>query len=193
MISVEMGHNLNRNFLETDHLFIMNRSRKMFWLITMILILITIGLFSLLLPLSGQLIIQIKEEATLEMTFKLLFIPVYTKTLNYSNLDLIEDYIKTSFFNQQNVKINQLKKIKLKELTWFSEIGLEDASDTALSVSGLMLVKGFITQLVLYYLNSPKNFSYRVKPNFDQLSFESDCRCMFSIRLGQAIYMKLKR
>lgn len=165
----------------------------MFWLITMILILITIGLFSLLLPLSGQLIIQIKEEATLEMTFKLLFIPVYTKTLNYSNLDLIEDYIKTSFFNQQNVKINQLKKIKLKELTWFSEIGLEDASDTALSVSGLMLVKGFITQLVLYYLNSPKNFSYRVKPNFDQLSFESDCRCMFSIRLGQAIYMKLKR
>ena len=167
----------------------------MVWLSVILLLIIT-GLISLLLPLKVRLNVRVDQEIIFELRCELFSIPIYSKTDHISYSDFFDDYIQPFIMDKKHKnhkKTKQLRRIKLTQLKWHSTIGLDDASETALSVSGLMMIKGVVIQIIGRYLNHPDDFAYHVTPDFDQFGFKSDCQCMFSIRLGQAIRMKLKR
>lgn len=165
----------------------------MFWLILIVILILLIGFISLFLPLVCQLAIQVSDEIHLELTFRLVNFSIYSKTDQLTFDSLIDDHIQPMLSKKNASKFNQLKIIKLQQFKWHSIIGLEHADETAMSVSGLLMLKGLISQIIFQILNDPKVFHYQVHPNYNELTFQSDCQCIFSLRLWQAIYMKIKR
>lgn len=166
----------------------------MFWLIVMIMmILILTGLLIFYIPVTGHLSIYIGQEINLDLTISLLSIPIYSRVNHFTLTDLVDQYLKPYLIKNKQDTFKHIPKIKLHRLSWLSELGVDHASATSLSVSGLLLLKGIIVQNIIRYFNQPKQLTYNVKPNFDHLVLISDCQCMFSTRLGQAILMRLKR
>lgn len=165
----------------------------MMWLSILIIFLVIISVILLFLPLVCQFSLEISEEINLEFTCKLGFIPVYSREYHFLITDFFDDYIQPFLLKKNNKSPKYIKKIKLKKLNWNSTIGLEHADQTALSVSLLMTLKSIVARALSSYLNQPQDIHYQVDPDYHQYGFETYCQCMFSIKLGQAIYMKFKR
>lgn len=165
----------------------------MFWLILIAFIFLCVIISSLFFPLTCQLSLQISDQIDVEMFVKFVNLSVYTKTELISYESLLEDYLTPMLTKKSSPKPKWLKILRLIEFKWSTKIGLEYADQTALSVSSLMMVKGLITQVIFQLLNQPKAFNYLVQPNYEQLMFQSDCQCIFSLKLWQAIYIKFKR
>lgn len=165
----------------------------MFWLILIAFIFLCVIISSLFFPLTCQLSLQISDQIDVEMFVKFVNLSVYTKTERISYESLLEDYLTPMLTKKSSPKPKWLKTLRLIEFKWSTKIGLEYADQTALSVSSLMMVKGLITQVIFQLLNQPKAFNYLVQPNYEQLMFQSDCQCIFSLKLWQAIYIKFKR
>lgn len=165
----------------------------MLWLILIVLLILLIGFISLFLPLACQLAIQVSDEIHLDLTIKLANFSIYSKTNQLSFDSLIDDHLQPMLSKKTSSKFNRLKIIKLQQFKWDSIIGLEQAHETAMFVSGLLMLKGLVSQIIFQSLNDPKVFHYQVQPNYNELTFHSDCQCIFSLKLWQAIYMKIKR
>ncbi|WP_117170572.1 DUF2953 domain-containing protein [Paraliobacillus sediminis] len=124
------------------------------------------------------------------------------------NIDLSESI--RSFVNQSQEKIaprikfyqkkqrfqkvirKRLKKVTIHTFNWETTIGTAEATSTGI-LSGLCwtvkeCIGGLLTQFVLMK-NSPE---FKVTPLFQQRLVESDCTCIFSMRLGQAIYTMMQ-
>ncbi|WP_440896107.1 DUF2953 domain-containing protein [Amphibacillus sp. Q70] len=165
----------------------------MLWLSILIIFLVIIGVILFFSPLICQVSLEINEEINLEITCKLGFIPVYSREYRFLITDFFDDYIQPFLLKKKNKSPKFSKKIKLKQLNWNSTIGLEHANQTAISVSLLMTLKSIVMRALSSYFNQPQDIHYQVNPNYNQYGFETYCQCMFSIKLGQAIYMKFKR
>ncbi len=165
----------------------------MIWLLLIIIFLVIVLSLSLFLPLVCQLSIYLTHEIEIEISVKLAKIQVYSKTIEYS-LEAVIDEIIPKLFNKELLKSSiQYNRLKLNQLTWYSTIGLEDAAITTLSASGLWLIKGMACQYIFSLMNQPTDYQYQVKPSFDQFVIQSECECIISTPLWQAIYMKYKR
>lgn len=165
----------------------------MIWLILVAFIFLCVIISSLFFPLTCHLSMQISDQIDVEIFVKFVNLSVYTKTDRISYDSLLEDYLTPMLTKKSSPKPKLLEILKLIEFKWSTKIGLEYADQTALSVSSLMMVKGLITHVIFQHLNQPKVFNYLVQPNFEQPMFQSDCQCIFSLKLWQAIYIKLKR
>lgn len=165
----------------------------MFWIIIIVFIFLCLIISSLFLPLTCQLSLKVGDQIDVELSVKLVNFSVYRKTDQISYDSFIEDHLEQMLTKKSLEKPNWLKTIKLVKFNWSTKIGLEHADETVLSVSSLLIIKGMITKVIFQLLNQPKVFDYLVQPNFEQLMFQSDCQCIFSLKLWQAIYMKFKR
>lgn len=165
----------------------------MFWLILIVILILLIIFISLFLPLTCQLTIQVSDEIHLELTLKLANFSIFSKTDQLRFDSLVDDHLQPMLSKKTSNKFNRLKIIRLQQFKWHSIIGLEHAHETAMSVSALLMLKGLVSQIIFQFLNAPKSFHYQVQPNYNELTFQSDCQCIFSLRLWQAIYMKIKR
>lgn len=82
------------------------------------------------------------------------------------------------------------RPIKVKELYLHTEVGLQDAAQTALAVGGLWWMKSIIISRLSYIFNlrteSPNRVS--IVPNFQMANFLClDYYCIFEFRLGHII------
>src|SRR5690625_483192 len=114
----------------------------MFWLIVMIMmILILTGLLIFYIPVTGHLSIYIGQEINLELTISLLSIPIYSRVNHFTLTDLVDQYLKPYLIKNKQDTFKHIPKIKLHRLSWLSELGVDHASATSLSVSGLLLLR----------------------------------------------------
>lgn len=83
------------------------------------------------------------------------------------------------------------RPIKVKRLYLYTEIGLEDAAETALAVGIIWGWKGFIyTRLTELFNTQESENRLAVVPNFQQPGYvRLDYSCIFEFRLGHIIIM----
>lgn len=127
------------------------------------------------------------------MIWKFGFITVYSRTYQLTVEDLYNQYIQPILTGKTKGKKSEFKKIKLIELNWQSSIGLERADLTAIGVSLLWALKSLIVEVLHLYIHSFDATQYHVVPNYHEVEFKTKGSCIFSLNLGQAIYIKFKR
>ncbi|MBU5593677.1 hypothetical protein KQI76_00700 [Amphibacillus sp. MSJ-3] len=164
----------------------------MLWLSIIVIFLVIVSILLFFIPLIFQCSLQIDEEINLDLKCKLGFIPIYSKEYRFLISEFFDDYIQPYLVKKNQRSPVIIKKIKLKQFNWSSKIGFEYANATALSMSLLMIIKSIMAQMLISYYDQPLNISYHVNPDYHQPGFETDCQCIFSIKVGQAIYVKLK-
>lgn len=84
-----------------------------------------------------------------------------------------------------------LSKIKIDYLKWKTEIGLEDAALTAVSVGVAWSLKYNILSLISQK-SSVKKVSIDVIPNYSNIIFEVDLNCIIRIKIVNIIITALK-
>ncbi|WP_112181619.1 DUF2953 domain-containing protein [Paraliobacillus zengyii] len=123
-------------------------------------------------------------------------------------MDLIES-IQT-FFNQSQEKVKpqiklyrknqkfhkliraRLKKVNMHSLNWETTIGTAEATSTGLLAGLCWTVKGCIGAVLDQFVNIKESPEFKVTPVFQQRLVNSNCTCIFSMRLGQAIYTMMQ-
>ncbi|MFC7393643.1 DUF2953 domain-containing protein [Scopulibacillus cellulosilyticus] len=86
-----------------------------------------------------------------------------------------------------NRRYHILKWFKVKNLSWKTKIGLDDASVTGISVGVIWMIKIQLLKLADDWLVLKKNPDIDVSPIYQSFAAESKFSCMISFRLGKAI------
>ncbi|WP_177167293.1 DUF2953 domain-containing protein [Salinibacillus kushneri] len=88
---------------------------------------------------------------------------------------------------------NFVSKIKVSNFYWDTQIGIEnDASFTGM-ISGLLWsVKGSLTGIMNQHMRVSTPLQIYIQPNFQRDMIYTHLECMFSFRIGQAMYAILK-
>lgn len=82
----------------------------------------------------------------------------------------------------------QIKKIKLEYMQWHSTVGMDHAAYAGLFSGFLWTVKGVLIGILDHLVDIRSNPNLDISTVFDLTEFETECECIFSLRLGQAIY-----
>lgn len=165
----------------------------MFWWILLLIFVIFIIIILLLMPIVCQLSFQLNDKIDLEINWSLGFIPFYSKQYQILLSDLLEDHIQPFLTNKKSNRLHLIKRIKIKQFKWHSSIGFDDADQTAIGSTLLLTLKSMIIKSVITFFNEPNDLQYNVRPEYNDYGLKTDCRCIFSLKLGQAIIMKFKR
>ncbi|GGM26512.1 hypothetical protein GCM10011351_10290 [Paraliobacillus quinghaiensis] len=82
----------------------------------------------------------------------------------------------------------RLRKVKVHTFDWETTIGTADAASTGM-ISGLCWsIKGSVGAMLDSFMKLKTTPNYQVTPVFQEKLINSTCTCIFSIRLGQAMY-----
>ncbi|HLR08411.1 MAG TPA: DUF2953 domain-containing protein [Bacillota bacterium] len=81
-----------------------------------------------------------------------------------------------------------LNKIRFKQITWSTDVGIGDASTTGVVTGGIWAIKSIIFKVLQEKTHFQKHPVLRVSPHFQSTVIKTDVECMISIRIGQAIY-----
>ena len=85
-----------------------------------------------------------------------------------------------------------LKKTKITDFNWKTDIGVEDAALTG-STSGLVwMIKGNTIGILANYTQFVGKPDIYVTPHFQQLILKTSFSCMVSFRIGHAIFAGIK-
>ncbi|MCM3237262.1 DUF2953 domain-containing protein [Heyndrickxia oleronia] len=85
-----------------------------------------------------------------------------------------------------------LKKIKVEQLEWYTTIGLKDAALTGKITGVIWAVKGLLIAFLSMHMNLIQLPTYSVTPSFQIPLSETTLKCMFKLRIGNAILAGLK-
>ncbi|MBS4173817.1 DUF2953 domain-containing protein [Bacillus sp. FJAT-49736] len=85
-----------------------------------------------------------------------------------------------------------LKTVKVKKLEWHSYVGLKDAAQTGVLTGVVWSIKGVIIGLLSKYMRLKTNPVISVQPSFQIPVSQTKIKCMFKIRIGNAILAGLK-
>ena len=86
----------------------------------------------------------------------------------------------------------RLRKVKVHVFNWETTIGMADAASTGM-ISGLCWsIKGSVGAILHSFMRLKTTPSYQVTPVFQEKLINSSCTCIFSIRLGQAMYTMMQ-
>lgn len=113
-----------------------------------------------------------------------------------SGLDLfkwkhIEHLIQQGKEINAQAKLKKLKAmIRIRQLKWDTNLGTSDAFHTALICGWFWTIKALMYQSIKNFFHSPIIPAYSVQPSYYQSQMRSEVQCIFSMRLGQAIYAK---
>lgn len=93
--------------------------------------------------------------------------------------------------NSQAKKLKKMKAmIRIRQLKWDTDLGTSDAFHTALICGWFWTIKALIYQSIKNFFGSSVTPAYSVRPSYYQSLTRSEVECIFSMRLGQAIYAK---
>ncbi|QKY69689.1 DUF2953 domain-containing protein [Lentibacillus sp. CBA3610] len=85
-----------------------------------------------------------------------------------------------------------LERLRFHSLSWHTEVGTGKAHTTGMVTGGIWSVQGTVIGLLSAKSHLDCKPSIEVTPFFNQKRIDSKFDCMFSIRIGQAIYALLK-
>jgi len=84
-----------------------------------------------------------------------------------------------------------IQKIQVKNITWKSNIGLDDAALTGIASGLFWMVKGLIVSFASNYKNTD-DINIDITPYFDKAVFETDFYCIIKLKLAHIIIASLK-
>lgn len=87
---------------------------------------------------------------------------------------------------------NLLKHIQVKQFYWNSSLGVGDAAITGALAGALWTLKGSVLGLLHHFMNVQTKPYIHVSPLFQQAAIRLTVRCMFSLRIGQAILAAIR-
>jgi hypothetical protein len=87
---------------------------------------------------------------------------------------------------------NFLSKVQVKNIEWYSAMGVGDAAYTGMLVGGIWAIKGSIIGIISHYMKLSEMPKMTVTPCFQQTISQTRFKCMFQFRIGQAILAGLK-
>lgn len=126
-----------------------------------------------------------------------------------SDINELIDMI-TSFFDQSHRKIEphvklyqkkhrlknivkkRLKKVLLHSFKWKTTIGTKEAASTGVITGVCWTIKGIVGAFLTQYLRFEDTPEFDVTPVYHNSLIDSQCTCIFSMRLGQAIYTMMQ-
>lgn len=153
--------------------------------------------------ITGTLIIHIAGIKIYERDTEI----VLREVLEDVNIDFPESI--RSFVNQSQEKIahrikfyqkkrfqkmarKRLKKVMFHTFNWETTIGTAEATSTGVLTGLCWTVKECIGALLTQFVKMKKSPEFKVNPVFQQSLLESNCTCIFSMRVGQAIYTMMQ-
>lgn len=81
-----------------------------------------------------------------------------------------------------------LKKIKVKEFEWHSQIGIGDAAHTGMITGVAWSIKGGVVGLISSYMKLQTVPVMTISPAFNVFCSRTKLKCMIQFRIGQAIF-----
>jgi len=81
-----------------------------------------------------------------------------------------------------------LKKIKVKELEWHSQIGIGDAAHTGMLSGVAWSIKGSVVGLIGSYMQLQTTPAMTISPAFNVYCSRTKFKCMIQFRIGHAIF-----
>lgn len=85
-----------------------------------------------------------------------------------------------------------LRKVKVRNLQWDTEIGIGDAAITGILIGAFWAVKGSLVSIVSHYMRLIEMPKIIITPNFHQAISKTRFQCMFQVRIGHAIFAAIK-
>lgn len=162
------------------------------WL-SVLLIVISIGILTA--PLGFHISIKEKNtylEARISVT--LLGCVLFKRQWQKDCLHLITDILRKEATKSahRNKRVHLLKLIfgllyigRWQKIVWRSEVGLDDASHTALTVGGISIVQASLRQSCISCGISKAVLHCR--PNFRERTIKNDILCILTFRIGNII------
>lgn len=85
-----------------------------------------------------------------------------------------------------------LKKVKITEFVWSTNIGTGDAALTGMLSGAVWTVKGSIIGLISHYFNLKNTPQISVYPHFQMKTAQTVIKCMLQFRIGHAMLAGIK-
>lgn len=108
--------------------------------------------------------------------------------IHQSNEQLLKIKERTNFKKRKTKLIKYLKKISLEIKSWETTIGTKNAAATGMLTGVCWSMKGSIVAMLGQLFHITDKPAIQVHTDFEQPILKSACTCIFSLRLGQAIY-----
>ncbi|WP_067843005.1 DUF2953 domain-containing protein [Amphibacillus sediminis] len=159
-------------------------------------ILVVVIILCLFAPLIIRLTLHVSDEITFKLSYQFLFMPIYDKTYHFSFDEMISSLVDLAGTKQTDFSFlpsGAFEKMTCKELCWQTKIGVENAAYTANLTALILSFKGLVKAALLYFFPKLSEINFSVAPYYRTTTFDSHCQCMFSVSLGNAIYIYLKR
>ena len=103
---------------------------------------------------------------------------------------IIDNYKKNYIKYEPYIKIIK-ENLILNNISWYTEIGMGDAAETAVTVGAVWAIKASVIFLISKSYNLPEVL-INVVPNYNTNTFETTIDCIFSVKLGYIINANIK-
>lgn len=149
-----------------------------------------------IIHVAGIKIYQRETEITLTeiLEDQKIDLPELIRSFVHQSQEKIAPRIK--FYNKkkrlQKVIKARLKKIIIHSFKWNTTIGTAEATSTGIITGLCWTIKECTGALLTQFVKMNKSPEFKVTPVFQQSLIESNCSCIFSMRLGQAIYTMMQ-
>lgn len=115
----------------------------------------------------------------------------YTVDDLIKNIEQMKAFIH-QIFGLTTIMKKFLKKVTINHLHWTTTIGLGDAAHTGVIVGAIWAVKGNMIGLISNFMRLADFPHLSVVPVFNQKKTETSFYCIFSFRIGHAIFVGIK-
>ena len=115
---------------------------------------------------------------------------IWTLLEKMNTVGIDQSPINNSFLTDtwQDMK-HVLHKVNVKQLTWKTTIGRDEAMWAGLYIGILWIIKGFVIQMISNQTHLRRKPVTEITPYLQRRYFHSEFCCMVSMRTGQAIHM----
>lgn len=87
---------------------------------------------------------------------------------------------------------NFASKVTVKNIEWRSNVGIGDAAYTGMLVGALWTAKSGIISIISHYMRLKQMPIISITPNFQRAISQTQFKCMFQFRIGNAIFAGIK-
>ncbi|WP_182201086.1 DUF2953 domain-containing protein [Paraliobacillus salinarum] len=108
--------------------------------------------------------------------------------IHQSNEQLLKIKEKTNLKNRKTKISKYLKKVSLEIESWETTIGTKNAAATGMLTGACWAIKGSVLAMLEQLFHITDQPSMQIHADFEKPILKSMCTCIFSLRLGQAIY-----
>lgn len=111
--------------------------------------------------------------------------------LNMYEIERIIKKYKNFYFKYKTLITHISKRLIISDISWYTELGTNDAAETAIITGFIWSIKSFIIAALAKDYNLI-NIFINVVPNYNIKIFKTSVDCIFSIKLGNIINAGVK-